>query len=149
MRTLLFEVPLWLPLVGRFDIPVRTYGTLLVVAMFAILFRLFAPADPVFVASLIVAGLMILVFVTGRGGALSTAIKSILAAWMVGMTYVGVNYVLGIGLHSYGFGAGRVVYYALWSGAIDLSIITACVVVYLARGGWAGLIRRPVVQSPA
>ena len=117
----------------------------LVVAMFAVLVKLFAPVSPLFLAGMAVAALVIVVFVTGRGGELSTAVKSILAAWMVGMTYVGVNYVLGIGLHSYGFGTGAVVTWAYRIGAIDLSIMGLCVLVHLARGG--GQQRRPVSGS--
>ena len=49
------------------------------------------------------------------------------------MTYVGVNYVLGIGLHSYGFGTGAVVRYLFLVGGIDLALIALCSIVYLAR----------------
>ena len=49
------------------------------------------------------------------------------------MTYVGVNYVLGIGLHSYGFGTGAVVRYMFIVGGLDLALIALCCLVYLAR----------------
>jgi hypothetical protein len=42
------------------------------------------------------------------------------------MTYVGVNYVLAAGLHSYGFGGGRVVQWML--------ILICAEVLYLAVG---------------
>ena len=45
-------------------------------------------------------------FVLARGE-FATAAKSILALWLIIMIYVGVNFVLGIGLHSYGFGSGE------------------------------------------
>jgi hypothetical protein len=64
---------------------------------------------------------------------MGTALKSILAFWLILMTYVGVNYVLGMGLHSYGFGTGAVVRYLLWIGGIDLLLVMACVAVYSAR----------------
>lgn len=72
-------------------------------------------------------------FVVARGP-FATAFKSILAFWMIIMTYVGVNYVLGIGLHSYGFGTGAVVQYLFIFGGIDLLLIGACAAVYLLRG---------------
>ncbi len=72
------------------------------------------------------------VFVLARGP-FATAFKSILAFWMIIMTYVGVNYVLGIGLHSYGFGTGAVVRYMFLFGGLDLSLITLCCAIYLLR----------------
>ena len=49
------------------------------------------------------------------------------------MTYVGVNYVLGIGLHSYGFGTGAVIRWMFLVGGIDLALIFICCIVYLVR----------------
>ncbi|MBD3268126.1 cytochrome C biogenesis protein [bacterium] len=37
---------------------------------------------------------------------IGTAVSSILGFWLILMTWYGVNFVLGTGLHSYGFGAG-------------------------------------------
>jgi ABC-type transport system involved in cytochrome c biogenesis permease subunit len=73
-----------------------------------------------------------LVFVLGRGP-FAAALKSTLAFWLIIMTYVGVNYVLGIGLHSYGFGTGAVARKMFIVGGIDLGLIGLCAVVYLAR----------------
>ena len=73
-----------------------------------------------------------LVFVLARGP-FATALKSVLAFWLIIMTYVGVNYVLGIGLHSYGFGTGTVVRYLFLVGGIDLAPIALCSVVHLTR----------------
>ena len=74
------------------------------------------------------------VFILLRGP-FAMALKSILAFWLIIMTYVGVNYILGIGLHSYGFGTGAVVHYMFWIGGIDLAIILLCSIVYIARRG--------------
>jgi ABC-type transport system involved in cytochrome c biogenesis permease subunit len=63
----------------------------------------------------------------------ATAVKSILAFWLIIMTYVGVNYVLGIGLHSYGFGTGAVVRYMFLLGGIDLALVVACSALYFSR----------------
>lgn len=66
-------------------------------------------------------------------GPLGDAVKSILAFWLIIMTYVGVNFVLGIGLHSYGFGTGAVARYLFFFGAIDLILVLLCVGIYYAR----------------
>ncbi len=66
-------------------------------------------------------------------GAFATATKSIMAFWLIIMTYVGVNYVLGIGLHSYGFGTGAVAHYMFLTGGIDLGLVALCAIVYLWR----------------
>jgi ABC-type transport system involved in cytochrome c biogenesis permease subunit len=66
-------------------------------------------------------------------GRFATAAKSILAFWMVIMTYVGVNYVLGIGLHSYGFGTGAIAGRVFLVGMIDLSFVVLCAAIYLVR----------------
>ncbi len=71
-------------------------------------------------------------FVLARGP-LATALKSVLAFWLIIMTYVGVNFVLGIGLHSYGFGTGAVVRYMLLLGGADLMIVALCALVHLSR----------------
>ncbi len=113
---------------------------LLVGAMFLKLITLFAPMAPWQWAVMFFAAVGLLIFVIGRGDPLATAVKSILGAWLIGMTYVGVNYVLGTGLHSYGFGtAGTVVFWATLIGGADLVIIAACTALYLSRGGWADL----------
>lgn len=71
-------------------------------------------------------------FVLARGP-LATALKSVLAFWLILMTYVGVNFVLGIGLHSYGFGAGAVVRYMLLFGGADLIFVALCSLLHLWR----------------
>jgi ABC-type transport system involved in cytochrome c biogenesis permease subunit len=77
----------------------------------------------------------VLIFVLAHGP-FATALKSTLAFWLIIMTYVGVNYVLGTGLHSYGFGTGAVARKMLMVGVIDLALIGLCAVVFLARRTW-------------
>ena len=71
-------------------------------------------------------------FVTARGR-LATAFKSVMCFWLILMTYLGVNYVLGTGLHSYGFGTGAVARYMLLTGGIDLGVVLLLCLIYLAR----------------
>ncbi|HUU85368.1 MAG TPA: cytochrome c biogenesis protein CcsA, partial [Phycisphaerae bacterium] len=71
-------------------------------------------------------------FVLARGK-FATAVKSIMAFWLIIMTYVGVNYVLGSELHSYGFGTGAVVRSMFLVGGIDLGLVALCCLVYLVR----------------
>jgi len=74
-----------------------------------------------------------LVFALGRSR-LATAVKSILAFWLIVMTYLGVNYLLGTGLHSYGFGQGKVAMHLLAIGGVDAVAVLASAAVALARG---------------
>jgi ABC-type transport system involved in cytochrome c biogenesis permease subunit len=73
-------------------------------------------------------------------GPFATAAKSIVCFWLIVMTYVGVNYVLGTGLHSYGFGTGAVARYMFIMGGADLGFVAICAAVYLVRL-WAGNAR--------
>jgi len=66
-------------------------------------------------------------------GPFADALKSTLAFWLIIMTYVGVNYILGMGLHSYAFGTGAVARYLFLIGGIDLGLIGLCTIAYLAR----------------
>lgn len=50
----------------------------------------------------------------GRIGYFGLAIGSIAGLLAVSFTWYGVNYILGTGLHSYGFGAGGEIYYVLY-----------------------------------
>ncbi len=77
-------------------------------------------------------GVAMIVFVLGRGR-FATAVKSIVAFWLIVMTYLGVNYVLGIGLHSYGFGTGAVAWKMMEVGGIDLAFVAACAAIYYLR----------------
>lgn len=65
------------------------------------------------------------------------AVASIACFQLVLMTYYGVNYVLGTGLHSYGFGAGGLQWIILYIGA-EAAIVTAATLTYRARSRAAG-----------
>ena len=107
-------------------------GAILGVAVFIRIIRELAPLSMTEVGALIGAAVAILIFLFARGR-FGTALKSVLAFWLIIMTYVGVNYILGIGLHSYGFGAGAVVRYCYLTAAIDLGLIALCTLIYIAR----------------
>lgn len=76
---------------------------------------------------------VMVIFVTARSQ-FAMALKSVLAFWLIIWTYVGVNYVMSIGLHSYGFGAAAAIVNSLVIiGTIDLAIIAACCALYFYR----------------
>jgi ABC-type transport system involved in cytochrome c biogenesis permease subunit len=102
------------------------------VALFVLVIPKLGPLTLFKVLALAGTGAAMLIFVLARGQ-FATALKSIVAFWLIIMTYVGVNFVLGIGLHSYGFGTGAVVRYMLLIGGIDLALIAACSLIYVAR----------------
>lgn len=81
-------------------------------------------------------------------GPFATAAKSIVCFWLIVMTYVGVNYVLGTGLHSYGFGTGAVARYMFLMGGADLGFVAICAAVYSART-WTGASLRPALGFAA
>jgi len=66
--------------------------------------------------------------------AFGVAVSSIAAFWTILMTYLGVNYVLAAGLHSYGFGSSNMV--------VILGAIAALETAFLAAGGLAFRRRR-------
>jgi ABC-type transport system involved in cytochrome c biogenesis permease subunit len=116
------RVPRWAYAVG-----IVLFACLLVI----ILIKL-APLTSGKVLSLMAATVVMALFIFGRGP-FATALKSVLAFWLIIMTYVGVNYVLGIGLHSYGFGTGAVVRYMFRIGGINLALVGLCCIVYWIR----------------
>jgi len=61
------------------------------------------------------------------------AVGSIAAFWMILMTYLGVNYVLAAGLHSYGFGSSNLVTVMAVIAGIELLFLGA---------GWMAVRRR-------
>lgn len=129
-------------------IPVWGYiiGVLLVAAMFAVIVPRLAPITPGKLAALggTLAGMAILVLARGQ---FATAAKSIICFWLIIMTYVGVNFVLGIGLHSYGFGTGAVARYMFLLGGMDLGFVALCAIIYLTRRGLTRLSALP--SSPS
>ncbi len=74
-----------------------------------------------------------MILLVAAKGAFATALKSILCFWLIIMTYVGVNYVLGSGLHSYGFGTGAVSKWMFLLGGTDLALMALFCVIYLLR----------------
>ena len=114
------KVPAW----------VYVAGIVMGVAVFTLVASKLAPLTPVKLGALSAAAVAVVIFVLARG-MFATALKSVLAFWLIIMTYVGVNYVLGIGLHSYAFGTGGVVIWMYRIAAIDLALIGACSIVYL------------------
>ena len=111
------------------------YGgaAVLAVAVGTIIAPHLAPWTPATVLALAGTVIAMLIFVLARGR-FGTALKSVLAFWLIIMTYVGVNYVLGIGLHSYGFGTGAVVRWLFLVAGIDLTLIALCTVLRLRHG---------------
>ena len=107
-------------------------GGLMIVGLFVLVVPMLAPLS--FGKVLALAGtLLAMVLLIFCSGAFATAIKSILCFWLIVMTYVGVNYVLGIGLHSYGFGTGAVARYMFLTGGTDLAIVAVLCVIYVVR----------------
>jgi ABC-type transport system involved in cytochrome c biogenesis permease subunit len=119
-------------------------GVLLLAAALAVIVPKLAPLTPGRILGLAgtVVGMGIMVLTRGQ---FATAAKSIICFWLIVMTYVGVNFVLGIGLHSYGFGTGAVARYMFLLGGIDLSFVALCALVYLVRRSWTRSSHQPVV----
>jgi ABC-type transport system involved in cytochrome c biogenesis permease subunit len=123
-------------------------GVLLLAATLAVIVPKLAPLTPGRILGLAgtVVGMGIMVLTRGQ---FATAAKSIICFWLIVMTYVGVNFVLGIGLHSYGFGTGAVARYMFLLGGIDLSFVALCALVYLVRRSWTRSFHQPVVVPAA
>jgi cytochrome c-type biogenesis protein CcsB len=66
-------------------------------------------------------------------GPFGVAAISIIAFWTIIMTYVGVNFVLASGLHSYGFGSSAVVRWLLGVAAVEAIFLGAGTFVHLSR----------------
>jgi ABC-type transport system involved in cytochrome c biogenesis permease subunit len=109
-----------------------TVAALLGVAVLAMVASKLVPLTAFKLMALAGTAAAILIFVLTRD-MFATALKSVLAFWLIIMTYVGVNYVLGTGLHSYGFGTGAVVRWMYAIAAADLALIAACCVLYVFR----------------
>lgn len=112
----------------------RVLGALLLAGVFALIIPQLAPMYTTKAIALLSAAIVIVFFISVHGH-FATALKSIVAFWTIIMTYLGVNYVLGIGLHSYGFGTGAMVRYMTILGLADLGMALVCGAVYLARRG--------------
>lgn len=105
-------------------------------ALFAIVLPKLGPMTGMTTFAFVSTALAMVLFVTARGP-FATALKSIICFWLIIMTYVGVNYVLGIGLHSYGFGTGAMARYMFLFGGTDLSFAAVLGLIYLIRRGTA------------
>ena len=66
-------------------------------------------------------------------GAFGVAIASIAAFWTILMTYLGVNYVLASGLHSYGFGSSSLVRIMTLIAAVEAGFLIAGAVAHRRR----------------
>ena len=116
---------------GGSDRPARwllVFGGLLGLGVFAILLLV----CEVSVLLLVPATLIGLFFVVSRGAA-SVAAKSILAFWLLVLTYLGLNLLLKNGLHSYGFSSGDIARPLLSLFAIDLVFVLTCLLRGRAR----------------
>jgi ABC-type transport system involved in cytochrome c biogenesis permease subunit len=106
----------------------------LAVGLFALIIPLMGPVTGWKLLAFVATAAVMALFVLTRGE-FTTAVKSILAFWLIIMTYVGVNYVLGTGLHSYGFGRGGVASRMFLYGGVDIAIVVLCGIVYFLRSG--------------
>ncbi len=59
----------------------------------------------------------------GQIGPFGVAVASIAAFWTILMTYLGVNFVLGAGLHSYGFGSSNLVTALVAVAAVEIAFL--------------------------
>ena len=121
-------------------------GLLLLAATFGVVLSRLGPVTTMKTLTL-TGALAAVIFMVLARGVFATAAKSILCFWLIIMTYVGVNFVLGIGLHSYGFGTGAVAKYMFYLGGADLAFVALCALVYLARRAWKPVARSPVGQA--
>lgn len=76
------------------------------------------------------------------------AVASIVCFQLVLMTYYGVNYVLGTGLHSYGFGAGGLGWIAAYLG-VECAVIFGAILRYRAVSARADSSARTMPRVPA
>lgn len=67
-----------------------------------------------------------------RIGSFGLAIGSVVGLLTISFTWYGVNYILGTGLHSYGFGSGGEFYYYLFL-ALEAGFIGASLVTYYSK----------------
>jgi len=66
-------------------------------------------------------------------GPFGTAAWSLAAVWLIVGTYLVVNFVLPIGLHSYAFGSADIVMWMSLAAAAEATFVTACYVRYARR----------------
>ncbi|MBN2563343.1 MAG: cytochrome c biogenesis protein CcsA [Phycisphaerae bacterium] len=120
--------------INREKVPAWAYvvAVLLAFGVFVMVLPALLPITGV--EALVIGGaILAMAFLVLARGKFATALKSILCFWLIIMAYVGVNFVLGMGLHSYGFGKGAVVRYLFVIGGIDLLLMAICAAAYLLR----------------
>ena len=71
-------------------------------------------------------------------GGFGVAVGSIAAFWTILMTYLGVNFVLASGLHSYGFGSSNLVRILVLVAVVEIGFVVA---------GWMALRRRLAAEA--
>jgi ABC-type transport system involved in cytochrome c biogenesis permease subunit len=115
-------------------LPTWTYAlaAAVMMGMWLMVIPLLRPSTKVEFGAILGASFAMVFFVVARGP-FAAAIKSVVAYWLIIMTYVGVNFVLGRGLHSYGFGKGAVVDWLYRLAAVDLAVIVLVSIVFLWR----------------
>ncbi|MBN2491852.1 MAG: cytochrome c biogenesis protein CcsA [Planctomycetes bacterium] len=120
--------------VSREQVPgwARGAAALLAILVFAAVLPRMAPISAL-VAVCYAATALAAAFLVLARGPFALAVKSILAFWLIIMTYVGVNFILGMGLHSYGFGRGAVAAWVVRLGIADLVLVAACCGIHLLR----------------
>ncbi|MCC7292467.1 MAG: cytochrome c biogenesis protein CcsA [Phycisphaerales bacterium] len=104
-------------------------GALVMIALAFGIAMTFASITLTLIGALAATVLAVAYFIVASG-CFATAVKSIAAFWLILMTYVGVNYILGTGLHSYGFGTGAMARLMLMAGTADLLLIAVLWVVH-------------------
>lgn len=70
-------------------------------------------------------------------GNFGVAVASIAAFWMILMTYIGVNYVLASGMHSYGFGGSDVVFWMVTVAVAEIAFLVSAWLIRRSRGAAA------------
>ena len=63
-------------------------------------------------------------------GAVGVAAASVMAFGTILMTYLGVNYVLSAGLHSYGFGGSKIATWLVIGGVVEIVYVTIGLLAY-------------------
>lgn len=138
---------------GRLGVPrvpawAYAAGAALILAMFVVVGSLQAAFSGTLLLAFVGVAAAMALFILAHGP-FATAAKSIVCFWLIIMTYVGVNYVLGTGLHSYGFGTGAVVRYMFSLGGTDLAIVGVLGIIYVlrSRSARSGGVSLPVAPA--
>jgi ABC-type transport system involved in cytochrome c biogenesis permease subunit len=74
------------------------------------------------------------------------AVASIVGFMAIVWTFYGVNYVMGTGLHNYGFGNGGEVWVAVWAGA-ELAFLGLCFFMSRGRAPASQRVLTPITET--